>query len=145
MVKLSSVPHEYYLGDLPGNLQYSKDIQEIIDTDLPDDEDTCGYVLCEHSQENLKRFTPLSQRKTNWKILLMMHSEREDGEVWLKAALLNKDTGKVALLTSTNNANNIERRGSRSVRTIDGTWAVGHYRMSAPICFWRELKNRLLY
>jgi hypothetical protein len=145
MVKLSSVPHEYYLGDLPGNLQYSKDIQEIIDTDLPDDEDTCGYVLCEHSEENLQRVRPVSQRKTNWKILLMMRSEREDGEVWLKAALLNKDTGKVALLTSTNDANNIERRGSRSVRTIDKTWAVGHYRMSAPIVFWRELKNRLLY
>jgi len=145
MVKLSSVHHEYYLGDLPGNLQYSKNIQEIIDTDLPDDEDTCGYMLCEHSQENLQRVTPLSQRKTNWKILLMMRKNGTDGEVWLKAALLNKDTGKIALLTSTNNPDNIIRRGSRSVKTIDETWAVGHYRMSAPICFWRELKNRLLY
>lgn len=145
MVKLSSVPHEYYLGDLPGNLQYSKDIQDIIDTDLPDDENTCGYVLCEHSEENLQRVRPISQRKTNWKILLMMRTENTIGEVWLKAALLNKDTGKVSLLTSTNNPINIERRGSRTVRTIDGTWAVGHYRMSAPIVFWRELKNRLLY
>ena len=145
MVKLSSVPHEYYLGDLPGNLQYSKEIQEIIDTDLPDDEDTCGYVLCEHSEENLRRVRPHTQRRTNWKILLMMHSEREEGEVWLKAALLNKDTGKIALLTSTNDSNNIERRGNRPVKTVEGTWAVGQYRMSAPICFWRELKNRLLY
>ena len=145
MVKLSSVPHEYYFGDLPGNLQYSKDIQEIIDTDLPSDEDTCGYVLCEHSYENLKRVIPVSQKNTNWKILLMMRKDGLDGEIWLKAALLNRDTYKVALLTSTNNSNNIKRRGSRSVKTMDETWAVGHYRMSAPICFWSELKNRLLY
>ena len=81
MVRLSSVPHEYYLGDLPGNLQYSKDIEEIIGAELPDDGDDCGYVLCEHSPENLRRVTPLSQSKTNWKILLMMRKEGEDGEV----------------------------------------------------------------
>ena len=135
MVKLSSVPHEYYLGDLPGSLQYSKDIQDIIDTDLPYDEHTCGYVLCEHSEDNLQRIRPHTQSRTNWKILLMMRSELENGEVWLKSALLNKDTGKIALLTSTNNSDNIKHHG----------WAVGQYRMSAPICFWRELKNRLLY
>lgn len=125
MVKLSSIPHEYYLGDLPGTLQYSKDIQDIIDTDLPDDEDTCGYVLCEHSFENLQRVRPHTQRKTNWKILLMMRREKEDGEVWLKAALLNKDTGKIALLTSTNDSNNIECHDNRPIRSIEGTWAVG--------------------
>ncbi len=145
MVRLSSVPNEYYLGDLPGNLQYSKDIEEIIGTELPEDEETQGFVLCEHSLENLRRIVPQTQSKVNWKILLMMKSEREDGEIWLKAALLNKDTGKVALLTSTNDSQNILRRGSRSIKTMDGTWAVGHYRLSAPICFWRELKNRLLY
>ena len=145
MVNISSIPHEYYLGDLPGNLQYSKDIQEIIDTDLPDDMETCGYVLCEHSLENLRRVTPHTQSRTNWKIILMMRKDAEDGEIWLKAALLNRDTGKIALLTSTNDYNNIERRGNRSMRTIEGTWAVGRYRMSAPIYFWRELKNRLLY
>ncbi len=145
MVQLSSIPHEYYLGDLPGNLQYSKDVQEIIDTDLPDDQDNCGYVICEHSPENLSRVIPHTQRRTNWKILLMMRKEAEEGQVWLKAALLNKDTGKVALLTSTNDANNIERRGNRAIKSVEGNWAVGHYRMSAPILFWRELKNRLLY
>lgn len=145
MVKISSIPHEYYLGDFPGTLQYSKDPQAIIDADLPDDEDTLGYTLCEHSLENLQRITPHTQSRNNWKILLMMRKENEDGEIWLKAALLNNDTGKVALLSSTNNVNNIKRRGNRAIRTIDGDWFVGHYRMSAPIMFWRELKNRLLY
>lgn len=145
MFKISSIPHEYYLGDLPGNLQYAKSSEEIINAELQDDDNDCGYQLCEQSIENLNRCLPLSQRKNEWKILLMMRSEREDGEIWLKTALLNKRTGNVALLTSTNSENNILRRGNRSVKTVEGNWFVGHYRMSAPICFWRELKNRLLY
>lgn len=144
MVNISSIAHEYYLGDLPGSLQYSKEVQEIMETYLPDDDNTCGFVLCEHSAENLERVRPYTQKKTNWKILLMMRKQSEDGEIWLKAALLNRDTGKIALLTSTNDKNNIVKRGNRPIRTVNKTWAVGHYRMSAPICFWRELKNRLV-
>jgi hypothetical protein len=145
MFKISSIPHEYYLGDLPGNLQYAKSSEEIINAELQDDNNDCGFQLCEHSIENLNRTLPLSQRKNEWKILLMMRREMEGGEIWLKTALLNKRTGNVALLTSTNSENNLLRRGNRSVKTVDGNWFVGHYRMSAPVCFWRELKNRLLY
>jgi hypothetical protein len=145
MFKVSTIPHEYYLGDLPGNLQYAKSCEEISNSHLEDDENDCGFQLCEHSMENLRRVMPLSQQKNEWKILLMMRAEREGGEIWLKTALLNKRTGNVALLTSTNAENNILRRGNRSVKTVDGNWYVGHYRMSAPVCFWKELKNRLLY
>jgi hypothetical protein len=96
--------------------------------------------------ENLNRVLPLSQKKNEWKILLIMRSERVgSGEIWLKSALLNKRTGNVALLTSTNSKDNLLKRGSRSVKTVDGNWFVGHYRMGAPVCFWKELKNRLLY
>jgi hypothetical protein len=145
MFKVSSIPHEYYLGDLPGNLQYAKSSEEIINSHLEDDSNDCGFQLCEHSLENLNRCLPLSQQKNEWKILLMMRAEREGGEIWLKTALLNKRTGNIALLTSTNAENNISRRGNRPVKTVDGNWYVGHYRMSAPVCFWRELKNRLVY
>jgi hypothetical protein len=145
MYKVSSIPHEYYLGDLPGNLQYAKSSEEIINSKLEDDDNDCGYKMCEHSLENLNRVMPLSQKKNDWKILLMMQTEREGGEIWLKAALMNLQTGNVALLTSTNSENNLLKRGNRSVKTVDGNWFVGHYRMSAPMCFWRELKNRLLY
>ena len=145
MFKVSSIPHEYYLGDLPGNLQYAKSSEEIINSHLEDDENDRGFQLCEHSLENLNRCLPLSQQKKEWKILLMMRAEREGGEICLKTALLNKQTGNIALLTSTNSENNILRRGNRSVKTVDGSWFVGHYRMSAPVCFWRELKNRLIY
>ena len=142
-VKMSSIPHEYYLGDLPGRLQYCKEVHEIIDAELEEDDDNCGFSMCEHSIENLQKLTPISQTKTNWKILLMMQAEKND-EIWMKAALLNQDTGRIALLTSTNDKSNIERRGNRAVKTVEGNWVVGHYRMSAPMCFWRELKNRLL-
>jgi hypothetical protein len=69
----------------------------------------------------------------------------DEGEIWLKAALLNKETGKIALLTATNSKQNLERRRARSVKTVDGEWFVGHYRMGAPVVFWKELKNRLMY
>lgn len=145
MLKESSISHEYYLGDLPGMLQYKKDPEEIINCITPDDDEDRGFRLCEHSKKNLNRVIPLSQKKVDWKILLMMSREDDNGEIWLKAALQNKKTGNIALLTSTNNPSNLIKRGNRSVKTLDGEWFVGHYRMSAPIVFWKELKNRILY
>ena len=145
MLRLSSIPREYYLGDLPGTLQYNKDMEEIMSCEIADGLEAAGFRICEHSQENLNRVTPLSQSKKNHKILLMMSKELEDGEIWLKAALLNQDTGKIALLTSTNSKENLLKRGHRSVKTTDGQWFVGHYRMSAPLACWAELKNRIAY
>jgi len=144
MIKASSIEHQYYFGDMPGTLQYNKEVRELIDCQLVDDSDDCGFQLCEHSVENLRRVTPHTQRKTDWKIILMMRAEN-DSEIWLKAALLNKTTGKVALMSSANLRENIEKRNNRAIKTVDGNWFVGHYRMSAPVVFWSELKNRLLY
>ncbi len=144
MLKLSSIPNEYYLGDLPGRLQYSKDPKEIIDCIGVDNNETRGFELCEHSLENLCRVTPFTQRKTEWEVILMMKSVRKEDEIWLKAALRNKKTGKIALLTTTNNKRNLINLGNRAIKTVDGTWFVGHYRMSAPIVFWNELKQRLI-
>jgi hypothetical protein len=144
IISPSSIPNEYYFGDLPGTLQYSKDAEELLALELPENKEDCGYKLCEHSLENLHRIIPCTQRKVDWKILLMMRAENGD-EIWLKAALQDKITGKVALLTTTNNKENLERRGHRAIKTLDGTWFVGHYRLCAPVVFWRELKNRLMY
>ncbi len=92
--------------------------------------------------ENLQRVTPNTKNgKKDWKILLIMKSERENGVIWLKAALQNRKTGKIALLTSTNSKEQL----NRPIKTLDSEWFVGHYRMSAPIVFWRELVNRLTY
>lgn len=145
MIQASSIPNEYYFGDLPGTIQYKKEPQDLIDLQLVEDMNDRGFTLCDHSMENLRRIIPHTQKIENWKILLMMSTEVDGGEIWLKAALLNKTTGKVALLTSTNNQDNLVRREHRAIKTHDGTWFVGHYRMSAPVIFWKELKNRLLY
>lgn len=145
MLRLSSIPNEYYLGDLPGTIQYNKELQDIISLDCDKEGDHCGYHLCDHSIDNLRRTIPYTQRNKEWKIILMMKKEESNGEIWMKSALLNKKTGKIALLTTTNNRINLEKDHHRPVKTIDGKWFVGHYRMSAPIYFWKELKNRLLY
>ena len=141
MLRISSLSNEYYLGDKPGSLQYSKDPEEILGCLCIEDRQTLGFELCEHSLENLRRVIPHTQQKQEWKILLIMKSERENGVTWLKAALQNKRTGKIALLTSTNSKEQL----NRPICTLDSKWFVGHYRMSAPIVFWRELVNRLTY
>ena len=140
MIKPSSIPNEYYFGDKPGTLQYKKKSDDLLSIELPENTEACGLYLCEHSLENLRRITPLAQKKTDFKILLMMSSEK-DGEIWLKAALQDRTTGNIALLTATNKKEILKR----PIKTLDGTWYVGHYRMSAPVVFWKELQNRLMY
>jgi hypothetical protein len=140
MLKPSSVPNEYYFGDLPGTLQYKMKPDDLLLLDLPKNTETCGYNLSSHSAENLKRITPHTKKQL-WRILLMMESKRDNGEIWLKAAIQDRTTGDIALLTSTNKKEKLKR----PIKTMDETWFVGHYRMSAPVVFWEELQNRLLF
>lgn len=146
----SSIPYEYYLGDLPGTLQYSKDPNEIIDLNIEEAntdqiQDNCGFILTQHSSANYRRVIPDTvtgrEIKNNSRILMIMKREEQDGTIWLKVALQHKLTGLISLLTSTNN----EAKLPRSLKTEDPEWFVGHYRMCAPMAFWRELRNRLIY
>jgi len=83
MLRLSSVQHEYYLGGLPGIIQYKKTKEELISLNIEiSNADESGYVLCEHSKENLNRLTPHTQRGKLGKILLVMKCEKDD-ELWL--------------------------------------------------------------
>jgi hypothetical protein len=137
--------NEYYLGDLPGTLQYNKEQKYIIDSvnDCEYNElESGGFVFCSHSKENLNRIIPHTQKNKKWKIILIMKSST-DNEVWFKAAILNKENGRISLMTSTNKEENITKRGNRAIKSCDPQWFVGHYRMLAPIIFWDELKNRL--
>lgn len=154
-LNISSIPNEYYLGDLPGTLQYSKDPNEIINLNIEEINtdynnhtlqlDNCGFMLTDHSSRNFRRIIPDTvtgrEIKNNSRILLIMKREDQDGTIWLKAALQHKNTGLISLLTSTNN----EAKLPRSLKTEDPEWFVGHYRMCAPMAFWRELRNRLIY
>lgn len=143
----TTIQNEYYLiGDCPGTLQYAKDPNEIINLDTNDPVYKNGsFVLAEHSLENYSRTIPdtITGREVikNSRILLIMKREDADGTIWMKGAFQNKTTGMISLLTSTNN----ETQLHRALKTQDPNWFVGHFRMSAPIEFWRELRNRLLY
>ncbi len=139
---LSSIPHEYYLGDLPGTLQYKKTVEEIININNTNDEETLGFVFEEHSSENRARVLPHTQNPDDYKLLLVM--KRLVGEeIWIKAALQHKETGLITLMTSTNKEENILQHNNRSLQSNDKEWFVGFYRMAAPMCFWKELQNRL--
>jgi len=149
-IKHSSIQNEYYLGDLPGTLQYTIDPNDILDIDnierTPDDVDRCGFEFVEHSYEYYSAVIPNTATGINneWNMFLLMKKE-VDGEIWLKAALRNKKTGKIALMTSTNNINNLLNHNHRAIKSLNDKWFIGHYRMSAPMFFWRELQNRLKY
>ena len=141
-------PNGFYHGDRPGTLQYKKTIDELV---VINTEERNGvnykdnHVFAEHSFENLCRLTPNTKNgRQNWKILLVMQATNGD-EIWMKGALLNKDTNEVALMTTTNNKDYIENNGNRAIQSINPQWYIGHYRMIAPLFFWNELKNRLLY
>ena len=95
----------FYFGDLPGNLQYNKDPNEIIGLNMNIEIDSFedGWVLAEHSKENLSRLTPDTPNgKQNWRILLIIKKEREKDVIMLKGALQNRNTNKIALITTAN-------------------------------------------
>ena len=146
VLRVSSIPNEFYLGDMPGTLQYDKDVAEIVDCGSPldpVDDFHCGYVLCELTQELVSAVLPntATTQDRDWKVVLLMKRELPNGDVWLKAALQDRTSGKFALLTSTNNKKNL----TRPIHTMSDHWWIGHYRMSAPMVFWTELANRIKY
>jgi hypothetical protein len=61
------------------------------------------------------------------------------GGNWIKSALYNKENGRIALMTSCDKKDLFPR----AIHTKDAKWFVGHYRMSAPLYFWRELSELL--
>ena len=142
----SSISGQYYFGDLPGTLQYKLDQSKLKLLTVPSNSDTFGYVLAEHSLENKLRVTPDTHtaKQYDWKLMLVMKKEA-DGEVWLKAALIDNSKNLIAVITSTNSLHNIVKNGNRGIKSKYPGWFVGHYRMCAPAIFWTELVNRINY
>jgi hypothetical protein len=148
MLRITTIPNEYYFGDLPGTLQYKVTKEELAELDLSiDDEETRGFRLDFHTEDNYRRLLPdtATGNANSWRILLVMRAERENGIICLKGALENKDTGEIALMTSTNSEEYLTSHGHRAIHSHDPKWFVGHYRMAAPMVFWRELVNRIRY
>ena len=145
MLRESSIDNEYYFGDLPGTLQYKLEPDNIINLEIDVSKINLDYQLDYHTFENLKRLIPNTPngRENEWKLLLVMKKVCENNVIWIKGALQNKNSGKIALMTSTNRIENIEINGNRSMNSMDENWFIGRYRMSAPMIFWYELQNRL--
>ena len=150
LLRLSSCENEYYLGDKPGTLQYTKDTDEIVKSvsefeiaNLSDNQYKSGFQLCEHNLDIIRSVIPNTQtaKRGDWQILMIMKKEIDDGTVWLKVGMRNRQNGKIALMTSTNRKDLL----NRPIKSLNPGWFIGHYRMSAPIYFWEELANRILF
>ena len=129
MLRETSIQNEYYFGDLPGTLQYKVTKDQLADLDLSiDNEETCGFRLDFHTEDNYRRLLPDTStgNANSWRILLVMRAERENNIICLKGALENKETGEIALMTTTNSEEYLTSRGHRAIRSHDPEWFVGH-------------------
>jgi len=142
MLKKSSVLGEYYFGDLPGTLQYNISINSLrLGLDNIISNETNGYNLIEDLYSiPLDILLPHTKDPNNYIILFAIKKEIDD-KIWIKSALLNILENKIALLTTTNEKKNLTIRNYRAIKSIEGNWHIGHFRMSAPIIFWKELRT----
>jgi len=149
MLKSSSIPNEFYLGDKPGTLQYKKLPNEICEAVslLPDNQNegeerrwetvyTCSDL--EDTSYDTTKLLPNTKtaNKGNW-IALFVQILSARGGNWIKSALYNKHDGCIALMTSCDK----KEVFVRPIHTKNAKWFVGQYRMSAPLYFWRELSE----
>jgi hypothetical protein len=124
----------------PGMLTYKLDADELrrIETSVTTvgDEESWTNEPCD---ETVKlRLLPITQKPADWRLALLMKREGRDG-IWLKSAMVNNKTGKVALLTASSRES-ILNNGNRAIKSHDKDWYVGQYIMLAPIVFWNRLK-----
>jgi len=148
-LKPNSIPNEYYFGDFPGTIQYKKDAQELMamDTSLPLTPQDGLWTSIPLTEEIKHRLLPHTQGLNNWTLIMAMQKAvcPIHGDIWLKGAFVNTTTGEIALLTSANSQEAIVRSATRpGMKTYDGTYYVGRYRMGAPAIFWKTLQAILL-
>ena len=136
----------------PGKLLYNVNEQDIIRIDVASKNATdidcdSGYTFERHSLENLLRLTPdtASGNANDWKLILVM--KHVDGDkMCLKGALRNVSDRSIAFMTSVNAEKNENYRyGNATIKSHDPDWNICHCSIQAPLVFWDELKNRLIY
>ncbi len=144
-LKLSSIRHEYYHGDLPGMLQYKKSVKELSELEisiekLMEEMDQIGgtwyHLPCTAYYRDV--MLPHTRTPKDWRLIMLMQKTQGDN-IWLKGALMNIHTNEIALMTSCNNESAIVGDNNRPIRSNCSGWYVGHYRMGAPLKFWSDL------
>ena len=150
ILKPNSIHHadgrEYYLGDLPGRLQYKKTVEELTSiTNIDVIDSDCGFTERDPTPDLVARFVPdtATGRAGDWEMVVAFESVQPSGDIWMKGALRDRRTGLIALMTTTNGEDHITRYGNRALRSLADGWYVGFYRMGAPMLFWRRLSNVL--
>ena len=121
----------------PGLMQY-KISQEVILSLLPNGTKNINCIynkdwsFAQHTIENLQKLTPNTKtgKANKWKIILIIKSI--------------KDTNEIALMTSLNKENSNAYK-NRLVKSLHKDYKICQCKMIAPLVFWDELKNRLLY
>ena len=129
-LKLSSIPHEWYCGDLPGTLQYKKDAVLLTAMTIPIGDPYAVFTHVEPSEEVKARLLPKTKTAgslSNWTLLMAMERTHH-GVVWLKGVLQNKTTGAIALMTASPGKEHFTCLGHRAIRSNAEGWYVGHMR-----------------
>ena len=134
----------------PGLMQY-KVSQEVILSLLPNGTKNINCIynkdwsFAQHTLENLQKLTPNTKtgKANKWKIILIIKATSKDGKVSLKGALLNKDTNEIALMSTINTKHHDAR--CRLVKSLHKDFKICQCKMIAPLIFWDELKNRLMF
>jgi hypothetical protein len=148
----------YMMNVPPGSLQYYVKEEIICNFDIEikketnihykkDIKDRECFEIEQHTKENLLRLTPLTsfgkKNKDNLKIILII--KRLEGDtICIKGALKNTETNEILLITSINTQANNEYK-YRTIKSYDCEYRICQCKMIAPLLFWDELKNRLLY
>ena len=132
----------------PGLMQYKIKKKDIISMIPNQNYNNNGWTFVSHSKENLQKLIPDTKtgKEAKWKLLLVIRRVGKDvkNSECLKGALLNKNTKEIALMSSLNKiaADNYEYR---LVKSLHKDYKICQSKMIAPLIFWDELKNRLLY
>ena len=138
----------------PGLMQYKIKPQDIINININSikkrnniiyNYDNLSFVP--HTKDNLDKLTPDTKtgNANKWKIIFILKSrDSVSNRSCLKGALQNKNNGEIALMTSIDE-NESKIYKYRVVNSMNSKFKVCQCKMIAPLIFWYELKNRLLY
>jgi hypothetical protein len=144
--------NEYFLctsertKHLAGQLQYKLEREKIasIEIDRETIDDTHGWSEIRNEDyatilPSLIPKTPTGGKPDQW-IIITVWRKVIGEEIWIKAALHKTDTPDlIAVMTTTNDRQNIEKEGQRAIQSHMADWYVGHYRTTAPLAFWMSL------
>ena len=132
----------------PGLMQYKLKPEHILDIDvksIKDKYDTTyeydDWKFVPHNESTLKRLTPNTKtgNANKWKLIFALKRGN-----CIKGALRNLDNNEIALMSSINSIAQ-QNYSSRTVKSWDPNYKICQCKMIAPLVFWNELKNRLLY